>query len=183
MENKNINLTLVELIIGIIAYGIVAQGILVAIAAKVLGKTIYYSLGLWIGIVLAVMLALHMNRTIEKAIEAGEAGAEKTVKVGAILRYVVICVLMFIVAFADISNPVMVFVGCMGLKVGAYVQPITHGILRKCGPSKIREYIKLDDVRRQELLREYEEEQKKLEEERLSKEKIDKENIEGKDGN
>ena len=43
-----------------------------------------------------------------------------------LLRYFVIFVLFAAVAITGIGNPIMVFVGIMGLKIAAYLQPFAH---------------------------------------------------------
>lgn len=164
------NLVLSEMITGIIFYGVVCQIILIPVVFFWLdGGMIYYSGGLWIGIISAALLAVHMNNSISNALDYDEASAVKLVKKGAIIRYIILLIVFGIMMVTDILNPLTAFIGAMGLKIGAYIQPITHGVLRKAGPFGVRDFIKADDIRREKMLQEYYEEQKRLKEEKALK--------------
>lgn len=41
------------------------------------------------------------------------------------------CSSLFVTAYFEIGNVIVAFVGVMGLKVGAYVQPFTHKVILK----------------------------------------------------
>lgn len=157
-NEKEMNLTLIELFIGIVVFGVISQTVTLFVTHRIL----YYSLGLWVGIVGAIGMATHMYHTISNALDAGEAGAQKIVRTGAIVRYVVACIIMAGLAVVNIASPITAFVGLIGLKFGAYLQPLTHNILRKAGPRNVRAYIANDDARREVMLKEYEEEQARI---------------------
>lgn len=174
-QNENLytrNIILSEMITGIIAYGIIAQIIIIPVAMIWLDKRIvYYSGGLWIGVAAACFAAIHMNNSISNALDFDESSAVKIVRKDSIIRYIVLLVIFGILMVTNVLSPIVAFIGVMGLKAGAYLQPLTHSILRKAGPKSIKEYIKEDDIRRQQLLDEYYEEQKRLEEEKMQEEK------------
>ena len=45
---------------------------------------------------------------------------------GYILRYLLIAVVLLAVYFLDVGYVLATFLGVMGLKIGAYLQPLTH---------------------------------------------------------
>lgn len=162
------NIILSEMITGSVLYGVLAQVVLVPVTIFWLPNSIiYYSLGLWVGIIISVCLAIHMNYSISKALDFPEGDAVKIVRKDYIIRYLVLLVIFGILMVTGVVSPIVAFIGVMGLKIGAYIQPLTHNFLRKAGPKDIKDFIANDDIRRQEQLKEYEEEQKKLEQEKL----------------
>lgn len=116
--------TLRELFIGIVVYGVLLQVIPVWFVAD----KVSYSLALWIGIVTAVCMALHMYRTLDRAFSYMQ-NAQKTVVVNSLLRYAVAIIVLLIVQYRGLGSPVVTFFGIMGLKAGAYLQPFVHKIV------------------------------------------------------
>lgn len=116
-----------ELIIGILVFGILVQ----IIGLIFFSEKISYAIGLWIGVVLAVATAIHMAYTMEQVVDAGEGKASAKLRTYAMLRYLAIVLVIMAVYFFKIGNPLSCFAGIMGLKVGAYLQPLTHKILRR----------------------------------------------------
>ena len=90
-----------------------------------------YSLGLWIGILLAGFLAWHMWKTIDEALDMGEAGAQKIMRKQSMIRYIVIIVVLAVLMCTEAANPLAAFLGVMTLKVAAYLQPVTHKAISK----------------------------------------------------
>ena len=123
---KNISETLKELLTGIMFYGIIVE-ILGLCFSKQKG---YFSIGLWIGIFLAMAAAIHMWWGLEKGMELGD-GATKYLLSQNMIRYGVIVIAFGILCIIDIGNPLAAFAGIMGLKAGAYLQPFTHKISTK----------------------------------------------------
>lgn len=157
-------LILSELILGEIIYGILAQ-----IVILFTDKILYYSGGLWIGIVSAVIMAIHMDYSINRALDYDEGSAIKIVRKDSIIRYFSILLVFGLLMYTNLLSPIVAFIGVISLKAGAYMQPIVHKSLRKIGPKKIREFILADDEYRKQLLKEYEEEQARKEAEKLAK--------------
>jgi len=122
--------TLVELWIGILLWGVLVEAILlVAVEDK-----FYHGVGLLIGLVGAAAMAAHMEHTIDKALGAGEAGAEKAMRSGYLLRYFGAALVLILAALSGKVNPITIFAGLMTLKLSAYVEPYTHKISEKvCG--------------------------------------------------
>ena len=123
---KNISETLKELLIGILFYGIIVE-VFILCFSKEKG---YFSIGLWIGIFLAMAAAIHMWWGLEKGMELGD-GATKYLLSQNMIRYGVIVIAFGLLCLVDIGSPLAAFAGIMGLKAGAYLQPFTHKISTK----------------------------------------------------
>ena len=116
-----------ELIIGILFYGILVQ-----IAGLIFfEEKLLYAIGLWIGVAGAIAMACHMEYSIEQIVNMEEGKAPGKLRTHAILRYFAAVLIVMAVFFLKIGNPLTCFAGIMGLKVGAYMQPLTHKILRR----------------------------------------------------
>lgn len=116
-----IDRTLLELMAGTIPYGLLCQVIGVFFVENKAG----YSIGLWIGIVTAMVMAWHMHWSLDRALGAGDQASGMVVKQN-LIRYAGVAVIL--AAASSIASPVAVFIGIMGLKVSAYIQPFTHKI-------------------------------------------------------
>lgn len=120
-EIKKINETLFELIVGIILFSLLCQVSLV----WVVDRKVWYSLGLWIGAAMAVFGAVHMYLGLDMALDCGpEAG--KILQKKSIQRYAAFVVCLGVLMVTEAANPLSAFLGLMGLKVAAYIQPFTH---------------------------------------------------------
>ena len=119
-----VNQTLIELMAGIIFFGIVCQiaGIFLA------GDQVIYAVSLWVGIVAALGIAYHMNYTIDRALSYDEETAAKITRSAYLLRFGLVFILLVCIAVSGIGNFLITFLGVMGLKIGAYIQPFTHKI-------------------------------------------------------
>ena len=126
--------TLFELCTGIITFGIICQ-IALAIAASLtdsIGKRpVYYFVGLWIGIMGAIGYGFHMYHSLSIALGCDPDTAVKVVKKGSIIRYVSLVFILGGLMVIDVVSPLTAFLGVMGLKAGAYMQPLTYKILSK----------------------------------------------------
>ena len=122
------NRTLLEMHIGMLFFGLLCQilgGLCALGGVKVLQDQRDYSLSLWVGIVLAMLSAIHMYRTLDRSLDQGEAAVKMIFK-GYGIRYVLIVLIMLIIIVTKMMNPLVVFLGYMSLKVTALMQPITH---------------------------------------------------------
>ncbi len=124
---EKINETLKELLAGIGAAGVLFQ----AAGVWLVKDRLSYSLGLWIGILLAGFLAWHMWRSIDTALDLGEAGAQKLVRRHSAVRYGLIVFVLAVLMLSRAANPLSAFLGIMTLKVAAYLQPFTHKVILK----------------------------------------------------
>ena len=123
---KRLNKVLPELILGILIYGILVQitGIWFVI------DKLSYSIGLWIGVLLAVGMAIHMAVVIEDAVSIGSSQGRLITM--SLLRYLVVVIVFVVISYFHIGDPIAAFVGVIGLKIAAYAQPFLHkAILKK----------------------------------------------------
>ncbi len=124
------NETLQELIMGILAYGILVQVILAAFFPL----RIFRAVGLWTGLLCAAAMAVHMAWCLEKIVTLDEKGATAYVRKTTLLRYLGVCVVLSVIALTKTGDPVSFVLGALGLKIGAYLQPLTHKIrMRETG--------------------------------------------------
>ncbi|MBR4760917.1 MAG: hypothetical protein IK078_12330 [Lachnospiraceae bacterium] len=112
-----------ELLCGILFFGILCQiGLIIFLS----GSGGYYSTGLWIGILLAMGMALHMTWSLDKALDYAPSDAIKKMRSYSLLRYAAVLIILGLMMIFDPASPLTAFLGLMGLKVGAYIQPFTH---------------------------------------------------------
>lgn len=123
---KKIDPTLFDLCLGIFLYGIVFQIVLLFFSREA-----SYSLGLWIGVVLAIGGAVHMWWSIDRGMDQVSRQAAKTIGTNNLIRYFVLVVVMFVLIYTDFANPIFMFCGYMGMKISAYMNPWLHKISEK----------------------------------------------------
>ena len=120
--------TLKELMTGILLFGLVC----LAVGVWFVNSPLKYIVGLLIGLILALLAAWHMHRSICRNMElnAGNQGAANAYAVkNSMIRYGVILVVFLAACLTDFAYPLAVFLGIMGLKAGAYLQPFTRKYL------------------------------------------------------
>lgn len=120
--------TLKELLAGISLFEILA----VLAGIWFVDSPVKYVLGVLAGAVLALLAAIHMYWSIRKNLEVNmdNASAANAYSVkSSMIRYGVILIVFLFFCLTDIAYPLAVFLGIMGLKAGAYLQPFTHKYL------------------------------------------------------
>lgn len=127
------NRTLREMLIGIVAAGLVVGVICYLISGDYVGRLI----GLGIGLIGAMFMAVHMAYTIEDVVLLDEKNAIAYSRKMTIIRYVVVCILVVAVGAFKIGSAVTCVIGIILLKAGAYLQPIVHRIT--CGKDENRD--------------------------------------------
>ena len=115
---KKIDPTLFDLCLGIFLYGVVFQ-----LALLVFSRKAAYSLGLWIGVLLAIACSVHMWWSIDRGMEQAAKQAARTVGTNNLLRYLVLVIVMFVLVYTNFANPIFAFLGYMGMKISAYLNP------------------------------------------------------------
>ncbi len=123
---KEMNRAVLELDLGILFCGLVCQ----LTGMWLVSRKGLYAAALWLGIGLALIAVYHMYRTLDRALDLGD-GAAKVMVAGNMLRYAVLIIILGIVMVTDVLNPLIVFLGCMMLKVAAYLQPFTHKLCNR----------------------------------------------------
>ncbi len=125
---KRINPVLPELLAGIALYGIVLQ----LTGIWFVSDKLQYTLGLWIGILLAMGMAVNMAVVILDSVDM-MAARGRAVRTGfwSVLRYVVVVGVFAAAWYFELANPLIMFLGLMGLKVSAYLQPAFRTIISR----------------------------------------------------
>lgn len=118
---KKIDPTLWELCLGIAAYGVIFEIVLLCIS-----REISYSLGLLTGVALALAGAVHMWWSLNRGLDLPEKAAVKSISIQNITRYFVLAAVLAMLAVTGFANPVFAFAGYMGMKVSAYCNPFIH---------------------------------------------------------
>lgn len=119
---KRKNRTLLEMHTGILFLGLICQ----IVGAFIVQNQAFYAKSLWFGILLSMTGAVHMYRSLDRALDYDEKNATKLMFRAYMIRYIFIVVIMAIIMVTEVLNPLVVFMAYMSLKVTAYIQPITH---------------------------------------------------------
>ncbi len=120
--------TLKELLTGILLFDILS----VLAGVWFVDSPVKYILGVLAGMVLAMFSAIHMQWSISRNLElnmGNENGANAYSVKQSMIRYAVILVVFLFFCLTEVAYPLAVFLGIMGLKAGAYLQPFTHKYL------------------------------------------------------
>ena len=123
---------LTELLTGIISLGILIQ-IGMAIAFE---NYLYNAIGLWAGIGVAIFMAIHLKRSIEDELDLGEEGAMKHARTAYATRMLITLIVLGVVIYFKLGNPITVVIGIFPLKLSAYLQPLIHKIFLKFEKAK-----------------------------------------------
>ena len=119
------NEALPGLVVTILLYGLVIE----LAGVWFVEDKMKYSIGLWYGVAIAVGLAINLAMVIFDAVTMGDSEhANRRIIAKSILRYVVVVVLFFIFAYFQIGNLIAAIFGLLGLKIGAYIQPVLEKV-------------------------------------------------------
>lgn len=125
---KRLNDVLPELVLGIIVYGIVVE----LAGVWFVEDKLRYTTGLLIGIALACGMAINIASVLRDAVEIyGEAHAQRRIVAKSVLRYLIVLIVFLIMMNFELGNLFTAFIGVLGLKVSAYLQPFTHKAIQK----------------------------------------------------
>lgn len=125
---RRLNDALPGLVLGIIVYGAVVE----LAGVWFVSDKLSYTIGLFIGIALACGMAVNMAVVLQDAVDVyGESGAQAKVIAKSILRYVIVVIVFFVMMKWNIGNLITAFIGVLGLKVSAYLQPFAHKFILK----------------------------------------------------
>lgn len=120
---KRMNDALPGLVLGIIVYGIVVE----LVGVWFVADKLRYTTGLAIGIALACWMAVNIAVVLQDAVDIyGESHAQSKIVIKSVLRYLVVVVIFFVMMKWDLGNMITAFIGVLGLKVSAYLQPFAH---------------------------------------------------------
>lgn len=124
---RSVNDSLPELVGGVIGFGVICE----IIGLFFVSDKVNYSIGLWIGVIVAIMMSFHMAYTLNHAVERNEKDAQSYAIVQNLLRYFLVVVILGILMLTNVGNPLAAFAGIMGIKVSAYLQPLWQKLLLK----------------------------------------------------
>lgn len=122
---RQINSSLPLLLLGIVIWGCLVQ----VVGIWFVEDKLRYSTGTWIGVSLAVFMAINLALVIESAVDRGSSVGVLRFK--SILRYLVVIAVFFVMIYFNLGNWISAFIAVMGLKVSAYAQPFIIKIIHK----------------------------------------------------
>ncbi len=125
---KRLNDALPGLVLGILIYGVLVE----LIGVWFVSDKLRYTTGLAIGIALACGMAINIAVVLQDAIDIyGESRAQARIIAKSILRYAVVVIVFFVMMKWNLGNLFAAFIGVLGLKVSAYLQPFAHKLISK----------------------------------------------------
>ena len=123
---RRLNDALPGLVLGILIYGCVVE----LAGVWFVEDKLRYTTGLAIGIALACGMAVNMAVVLLDAVDTyGASGAERRIIFKSVLRYLVVVAVFFVMLKWRLGNPIVAFIGVLGLKVSAYLQPFAHRLI------------------------------------------------------
>ncbi|MBQ9391054.1 MAG: hypothetical protein IJU02_02585 [Lachnospiraceae bacterium] len=122
---RQINSSLPLLLLGIVIWGCLVQ----LVGIWFVEDKLRYSTGTWIGVSLAVFMAINLALVIESAVDRGSSVGVLRFK--SIIRYLVVIIVFFVMIYFNLGNWISAFIAVMGLKVSAYAQPFIIKIIHK----------------------------------------------------
>ncbi len=129
---KRLNDALPALVVTILLYGLLIESIVVWFV----NDKIRFTSGLFIGVACAVGMAIHIAVVIRDAVDT-MGQKSKLMSAKSVLRYLVVVLVFFLMMYFDLGNLYAAFVGVLGLKVCAYVQPFIHKRILKDYPQQV----------------------------------------------
>lgn len=111
----------------LLVYGVLVQ----LVGIWFVQDKIRYTSGLWIGVALAGFMIWHMHRGISRALDMDPDGAKKQALKMYSIRILIVCIAVLVLLYLKIGNIIMIFIGMLGLKPAAYIQPVLHDYLMK----------------------------------------------------
>lgn len=84
---------------------------------------LFYTLGLLFGVMVAVVLILHMVKTLDKALDLSQTQAAKYVRKQSFFRLFIMLLALAAGMFVPFFNFIAVILGLLGLKIGALLAP------------------------------------------------------------
>ena len=119
--------TLTELLAGIVLFGVLFE-IIGLIFVK---DRLSHSIGMLIGVLIALGMAVHMAFSLNDALDWDEEQAKRAIWKSYMLRYTAVAICMGLVAYFKIGDLISCFCGIMSLKAAAYLQPHLHRFCNK----------------------------------------------------
>ncbi len=124
---KRLNDALPMLVATILVYGL----IVLVTGVWFFENKLKYAVGLLFGIGLAIFYAISLASSILRAIEVSDKKGERMIAARGIGRYLVVVAITFLMCYLKIGAIGTWFVGVMGLKVSALLQPFIQDKMLK----------------------------------------------------
>ena len=105
---KKINRTVLEMDLGILFLGVLAQ----IIGAFIAKDKMMYAGSLWLGVLLALAATYHMYRSLDRALDQPEKTAQKMIFRGYILRYVILIFILLVLMKTGDESSDLLFLLC-----------------------------------------------------------------------
>lgn len=64
--------------------------------------------------------------SLDRGLDLPEKEAVKSLGAQNIIRYVVLVIVLGVLMYTNLANPILAFCGYMGMKVSAYLNPLIH---------------------------------------------------------
>lgn len=123
---KNLDDTVKEMWIGIIIWGMISE----LVTVWFVEDKVKCALGILIGCLLAAAGIYHMWKVLDTALDLG-AGAQKYLTGRSWMRYGVFILVFGVLMISGWADPLTAFLGLMGMKAAAFMQPTVHKLLMK----------------------------------------------------
>lgn len=117
--------TLVEVVLGIVIVGVILGVITLFTERKV-----YNLLGSIYGSGIAIVLSVHMWITVNRAFELIADDVSRYITKNYVMRMCIAAFLMLVIIYLNFGNYLFAMAGIFSLKVSAYLQPLTHKLLK-----------------------------------------------------
>lgn len=121
---KKMNPALPMLLITILVYGVLVE----LIGVWFVEDKLRYSTGLLIGIGLAIFLSISIATSIFDVLDVRSKKDQVKISLKAVLRYVIVAIISIAMGYFKLGNIWTWFIGVMGLKVAALMQPLIHKV-------------------------------------------------------
>ena len=93
---------------------------------------IAYTLGLILGGAVSVGMSFHMYSSLQKAVLYDSENARKKMQISSLIRMIVMVIALVVsVILPQYISLIGVALGILSLKFSAYLQPLTHKVLKK----------------------------------------------------
>ena len=87
---------------------------------------------------MSVFYIMHMNASLDKALDMDEKSALNKIRKSYAIRIMASLAIMIICIYIDLANPIFMLVGLTSMKVAAYLQPFTDKLIRRNSMEKGR---------------------------------------------
>lgn len=123
---ENLDATVKEMWIGVVIWGVLSE----LVTVWFVEDKVNCALGVLIGCLMAMAGVWHMWKVLDRALDLGD-GAQKYLTARSWMRYGVFVIIFGVLMISEWANPLTAFLGLMGMKAAAFMQPTVHKIIMK----------------------------------------------------